>query len=215
MVFGLRGRYICHQQEGKRARLPAQRAPSATRSRSAWLSTFRGRVGYARDNWLLYATGGGALGQCRRTIGSVPPATISEQQWHWGWTAGGGVEVKLTPGLVGEGRISLRRAAGQVLLQSGSQSGLSEQSALEPRTITSSASASTTSCPGTFWTVSSSRDARSTQTGTWSDGFSQPRTCLSTPRGKQPVRGLRAKAADGRCGCRRSSARRRPDSPRT
>ena len=55
-----------------------------------WLSTFRGRVGYARDNWLLYATAGGALAKVANSI-VAPAGTISDQQWHWGWTAGGGV----------------------------------------------------------------------------------------------------------------------------
>jgi outer membrane immunogenic protein len=60
-----------------------------------WLSTFRGRVGYARDNWLIYATAGGALANVANSI-VAPVGTISDQQWHWGWTAGGGVEVKLS-----------------------------------------------------------------------------------------------------------------------
>jgi outer membrane immunogenic protein len=58
-----------------------------------WLSTFRGRLGYAQDNWLLYATAGGALAQLENSI-TGPPGIISEKHWHWGWTAGGGVEVK-------------------------------------------------------------------------------------------------------------------------
>ena len=60
-----------------------------------WLSTFRGRVGYARDNWLVYATAGGALANVANSLVG-PVGTISHQQWHWGWTAGGGVEVKLS-----------------------------------------------------------------------------------------------------------------------
>ena len=59
-----------------------------------WLSTFRGRIGYARDNWLLYATAGGALANVANNL-LTPSGKISDQQWHWGWTAGGGVEVKL------------------------------------------------------------------------------------------------------------------------
>lgn len=62
-----------------------------------WLSTFRGRIGYARDNWLLYATAGGALANVASNL-LAPAGTISDQQWHWGWTAGGGVEVKLNQG---------------------------------------------------------------------------------------------------------------------
>jgi len=59
-----------------------------------WLSTFRGRVGFAHDNWLVYATGGAALGTSE-TRALVPWGVNSDQAWHLGWTAGGGVEVKL------------------------------------------------------------------------------------------------------------------------
>jgi len=62
-----------------------------------WLSTFRGRVGYAKDNWLLYATGGAALANVESSI-TAPAGQISDKQWHWGWTAGAGVEVKLSRG---------------------------------------------------------------------------------------------------------------------
>ena len=60
-----------------------------------WLSTFRGRLGYTQDNWLFYATAGGALADVENSILSAAGSQISEKHWHWGWTAGGGVEVKL------------------------------------------------------------------------------------------------------------------------
>jgi outer membrane immunogenic protein len=60
-----------------------------------WLSTFRGRLGYAHDNWLLYATAGGALANVQNSI-IGPPGAISERHWHWGWAAGAGLEVKLS-----------------------------------------------------------------------------------------------------------------------
>jgi hypothetical protein len=41
-----------------------------------WLSTFRGRIGYARDNWLLYATAGGALANVASNL-LAPAGTIS------------------------------------------------------------------------------------------------------------------------------------------
>jgi outer membrane immunogenic protein len=63
--------------------------------REHWLSTFRGRVGYARDNWLFYVTGGGAGASIENSI-TGPLGGASETHWHWGWTAGGGVEVKIT-----------------------------------------------------------------------------------------------------------------------
>ena len=61
-----------------------------------WLSTFRGRLGYAQNNWLVYATAGGALANIENTV-TGPGGAISEKHWHWGWTAGGGVEVKFAP----------------------------------------------------------------------------------------------------------------------
>ncbi len=66
-----------------------------TEVKERWLSTFRGRIGYAHDNWLLYATAGGALANVQNSIVG-PPGVISERHWHWGWTAGAGVEVRLS-----------------------------------------------------------------------------------------------------------------------
>jgi outer membrane immunogenic protein len=61
-----------------------------------WLSTYRGRLGYVQNNWLFYATAGAALAGVD-TNSSGPVGTISERHWHWGWTVGGGVELRLTP----------------------------------------------------------------------------------------------------------------------
>src|SRR5262245_55020331 len=73
-------------------------APNATFNnevKERWLSTFRGRVGYAKDNWLVYATGGAALANVESSI-IAPAGQISDKQWHWGRTAAPGVEVKLS-----------------------------------------------------------------------------------------------------------------------
>jgi outer membrane immunogenic protein len=86
-----------------------------------WLSTWRGRLGWAAGNWLIYATGGAAVahvelddvsgpititaanravGTCLNgDIGSTAFCAISENHYHWGWTAGGGVEWMVTPGV--------------------------------------------------------------------------------------------------------------------
>jgi outer membrane immunogenic protein len=66
-----------------------------------WFGTLRPRVGYALGNWLVYATGGGALGQvdtsATAAVGSFV-ATDNRTQARGGWTIGGGVEVELMAG---------------------------------------------------------------------------------------------------------------------
>jgi outer membrane immunogenic protein len=57
-----------------------------------WFGTLRGRAGYAMNNVLLYATLGMAYGS-----GKVQMGGYSESNTHVGWTAGGGIEVGLTP----------------------------------------------------------------------------------------------------------------------
>jgi outer membrane immunogenic protein len=57
-----------------------------------WFGTLRGRAGYAVNNILFYATGGLAYGG-----GTVDVAGLSETHNSIGWTAGGGLEVGLTP----------------------------------------------------------------------------------------------------------------------
>jgi opacity protein-like surface antigen len=66
-----------------------------------WFGTLRPRIGYALGNWLLYATGGVALGQVGAdATAAVGPfiATNNRSQSRDGWTLGGGVEVGLAPG---------------------------------------------------------------------------------------------------------------------
>jgi outer membrane immunogenic protein len=61
------------------------------------LGTFRGRAGYAAGatgNWLLYATGGLAVGELRGWD-SLTPA--SGNDWRAGWTVGAGVETAIAP----------------------------------------------------------------------------------------------------------------------
>ena len=55
--------------------------------KNTWLSTVRGRIGYAFDRWLPYVTGGGAFG--RVNVGNVS-GTVDETKS--GWTAGIGME---------------------------------------------------------------------------------------------------------------------------
>jgi outer membrane immunogenic protein len=67
-----------------------------------WLSTIRGRVGIAPSNqWLLYVTGGVAIGQVGYNLAFAFPAndefhTILATNTEIGWTVGAGVEWAFT-----------------------------------------------------------------------------------------------------------------------
>jgi len=56
-----------------------------------FLTTARGRVGYAIDRWMPYLTGGLAVGNIRTTT----PFTAGVDQTNAGWTIGGGLEFAL------------------------------------------------------------------------------------------------------------------------
>jgi outer membrane immunogenic protein len=62
----------------------------------SYLAMSRGRVGYAQDRWLVYATGGLADGYVE-AISSGPAGSVSENEFRWGWNAGAGVEWAFTP----------------------------------------------------------------------------------------------------------------------
>ena len=62
-------------------------------TQSDWLATVRGRAGYAFDRILVYGTGGAAFGNLQAAAGALPFSSSTQT----GWTAGGGVEVALSP----------------------------------------------------------------------------------------------------------------------
>jgi outer membrane immunogenic protein len=57
-------------------------------TKTGWLATFRGRIGYAFDRWMPYFTGGGAYGNVKASVVGVDSASKSQL----GWTFGGGLE---------------------------------------------------------------------------------------------------------------------------
>jgi outer membrane immunogenic protein len=81
---------------------PSQQALLSQTARLDWLVTVRPRVGYAWDNWLLYVTGGWAMGkavfsdQLTATTGEVLGTAMSRELG--GWTVGAGVEYGLVSG---------------------------------------------------------------------------------------------------------------------
>jgi Outer membrane protein beta-barrel domain len=58
-------------------------------TKNTWLSTVRGRVGYAFDRFLIYGTAGAALGNVRANFSNDPVSSATKA----GWTVGAGVEV--------------------------------------------------------------------------------------------------------------------------
>jgi outer membrane immunogenic protein len=85
------------------ASAPALFFNTATTVSTDWLVTLRPRAGWTINNWLVYATGGLAVGRetLSQTVnllaGNVLSSNFSVTQI--GWTAGAGVEAKLTPNL--------------------------------------------------------------------------------------------------------------------
>jgi outer membrane immunogenic protein len=65
-------------------------------SKLTWLGTATGRVGYGFDSWMPYVKGGFAAGNVSTTLQSTAVGTVSQDSVHYGWTAGGGVEFKVT-----------------------------------------------------------------------------------------------------------------------
>jgi outer membrane immunogenic protein len=60
-------------------------------TKNDFLATVRGRLGFAADRWMPYATGGLAIGN----IKTSSPALTGTDQTNAGWTVGGGIEFAL------------------------------------------------------------------------------------------------------------------------
>jgi outer membrane immunogenic protein len=58
-------------------------------TKSSYLATVRGRLGYAFDRFLPYVSGGAAVGDIRADI---PLVALSSRSHQVGWTVGGGLE---------------------------------------------------------------------------------------------------------------------------
>jgi outer membrane immunogenic protein len=65
--------------------------PGGCTTGDSWLSTVRGRVGYAFDRVMPYATGGLAVGDIRASA----PGVAGGSTTNAGWVLGGGLEVAL------------------------------------------------------------------------------------------------------------------------
>jgi outer membrane immunogenic protein len=64
-----------------------------------WFGTLRGRIGYAPDRWLIYATGGLAYGSVESSATAtslLATVTTTSTDQRMAWTVGGGVEAAFT-----------------------------------------------------------------------------------------------------------------------
>jgi outer membrane immunogenic protein len=93
-VYGYEGDTLYMWKKGSASEFPPN-AAFQNEIRERWLTTFRGRAGYANQNWLLYATGG-AVWATVHNDQFGPPGLIGETHSHWGWTVGAGAEMRLT-----------------------------------------------------------------------------------------------------------------------
>jgi outer membrane immunogenic protein len=104
-LFGLEGDFEYLGLKGSRGgtfpfpSTPATFFSTATNVSTNWLFTLRPRLGWIANNWLIYATGGLAVGNEKFTqiITLLSPGveTASFSTTRTGWTVGGGVEYAL------------------------------------------------------------------------------------------------------------------------
>lgn len=87
-VFGVEGDFDASWLDGKDTGCSVSINPVACETKNTWLSTVRGRVGYAADRVLFYATAGGAFGDIQANTCCKSFQSKTEP----GWTAGAGVE---------------------------------------------------------------------------------------------------------------------------
>ena len=88
LVFGIEGDFDGSWMDGKNSVCGVPQCET----KNTWLSTLRGRVGYAADRVLFYATAGGAFGNIQANTGPTAVSTTLQNSTEMGWTAGAGIE---------------------------------------------------------------------------------------------------------------------------
>ena len=90
-VFGIEGDFDWQNLRGSQTNAPCNAVGSCATA-SNWVSTIRGRAGFAINRALLYATGGAAFTNIKPSLAALPYGGGNEP----GWTAGAGVEFAMT-----------------------------------------------------------------------------------------------------------------------
>lgn len=89
-VFGVEGDIDWADINGTRS---DALCPFGCKTSDTWLSTVRGRLGYAADRFMPFVTGGLAVGDIRAST----PGFTTQSTTNAGWTLGGGLEAALSP----------------------------------------------------------------------------------------------------------------------
>jgi outer membrane immunogenic protein len=83
-VFGIEGDI---DWSGIQGTTTTATCPTGCKTSDSWLSTVRGRVGYAADRFMPYITGGAAFGNINANTAGLTTGTTNA-----GWTIGAGIE---------------------------------------------------------------------------------------------------------------------------
>ncbi len=99
-VFGIEGDWSWSGQKGSSIDDGLAGNPTfSSYTKEKWLATVRGRVGYAANNVLFYATGGYAAASVEAGVTATATGVLldSATSTRSGWTAGGGIEWGFAP----------------------------------------------------------------------------------------------------------------------
>jgi outer membrane immunogenic protein len=98
-VFGIEGTFAGSTIKGDTNNTSFGAADDVFTNQVTAIATVVGRLGYAWDNWLVYAKGGYAGGEVKFSVSDSVGITGagSDSSWQSGWTLGGGVEYGFTP----------------------------------------------------------------------------------------------------------------------
>jgi outer membrane immunogenic protein len=77
--------------------VPFGQVTAVSESKLDWFGTVRGRLGYAFDSVLVYATGGFAYGHVHNSQADNRPIIFTVERTATGYAVGGGVEYKFAP----------------------------------------------------------------------------------------------------------------------
>ena len=96
VVFGFEADFDGNMATKSSATITSPNGTTSGTDQIPWIGTLRGRVGYAFDRLLLYATAGGAATQLNSTVNVGAVGSASTTNTHGAWTAGGGLEAAIT-----------------------------------------------------------------------------------------------------------------------